>query len=81
MTYVQLRALVVRGLRAARKVYRSGDTAGEVFERTLDRLILRKTLITPAQLEPLLSRWQAYKAKVLALERALADAVRIGQAN
>jgi len=81
MTYVQLRLLIVRGLRAARKVYRSGDTAGEVLERTLDRLINRKTLITPAQLEPLLSRWQTYKAKVAALERALADAVRVAEVS
>jgi len=77
MTYVQLRSLVVRGLRAARKVYRAADTAGEILERTLDRLILRKTLVTPAQLEPLLSRWGTYKARVQALEKALADAVNI----
>lgn len=79
MTYVQLRNLVVRGLRAARKVYRSADSAGEVVERTMDRLIGRKTLITPAQLEPLLSRWSAYRAKVAALEKALADAVNIAK--
>lgn len=79
MTYVQLRNLVVRGLRAARKVYRSADTAGEVVERTLDRLISRKTLITPAQLEPLLSRWGTFKAKVQALEKALADALNVAK--
>lgn len=81
MTYVQLRNLVVRGLRAARKVYRSADTSGEVLERIMDRLITRKTLITPNQLDPLLSRWQTYRAKVLALEKALADAVNIAKVS
>ena len=77
MTYVQLRNLVTRGLRGARKIYRAADTAGEKLERTLDRLILRKTLITPKQMEPLLVLWKAYRERVLAVEKALADAVRI----
>ena len=79
MTYVQLRNLVTRGLRAARKIYRAADSAGEVLERELDRLILRKRLVSPAQLQPLLNKWAVYRERVLAVEKALADAVNVAR--
>lgn len=45
-TDAQRKALANQGLRNLRKLYRQFDTDGEKFERELDRLIARKTLVT-----------------------------------
>jgi hypothetical protein len=58
----QARNLVVKALRQARVAYRKADTAGEVFERTLDRLILRKKRINAQQLVTLADQYKRYLA-------------------
>lgn len=49
--YVQKRSEIIKALRAVRASLRLNDTKGEKIERTLDRLIQRKTIITPAQFQ------------------------------
>jgi len=73
MTFAQARARAEKDLRLARASYRKADTAGEIVERTLDRLIeKRKTIVTPGQLLPLYERYEKYARRVLVLEAALA---------
>jgi hypothetical protein len=73
MTFAQAKEQANKALRAARRSYRKADTAGEIVERTLDRLISkRKTIVTPAQMMPLLQRYEDYARRVLVLEAALA---------
>lgn len=48
--YIAKRNEIVKSLREVRKALRTNDTMGERIERTLDRLIQRKTIITPDQL-------------------------------
>ena len=72
MTFAQAKAQANKDLRVARQAYRKADTAGEVVERNLDRLITkRKTIVTPEQLLPLLRRYEDYARKVMLLELAL----------
>ncbi len=73
MTDAELKRLVNQGLRNARRIHRSADTAGEVLERWLDRMIERKTRVTCAQMDALVPRWEDYRNKVQMLEKALAD--------
>lgn len=75
MTDSAKRAIVVKGLRNARKAYRSMDTAGETLERRLDRLILRKTYPSGAEWDPLVREYNTYKGRLPQLEKALADAI------
>lgn len=73
MTFAQAKEQANKDLRVARQAYRKADTAGEVIERTLDRLIgKRKTIVTPDQLLPLMQRYEQYARKVILLELALA---------
>jgi len=72
MTFAQARARAEKDLRVARQAYRRSDSLGEILERNLDRLIeKRKRIVTPEQLLPLLSRYEAYARQVVSLERAL----------
>lgn len=73
----ELKRVVLQGVRAARRTYRSADTAGEVLERWLDRMIERKTRITCSQMQAVIPLWEDYRAKVLACERSLADMILI----
>jgi len=73
MTDSERRRVVLQGLRGARRVYRAADTSGEVLERWLDRMIIRKTRVTCSQLAPGLLKWEDYRNKVQSLEKALAD--------
>ena len=73
MTFAQAKAKAEKDLRAARQAYRKADSAGEIVERTLDRLIgKRKTIVTPEQIVPLLQRYESYARLVVNFEAALA---------
>lgn len=64
---------VRRGLSACRRVYRRADTLGEVLERTLRRLYLRKTIPKRREeLQRMIDQYYAYKNQVLQLEQSLA---------
>jgi len=57
-------------------VYRKSDTAGEVFERNLDRLIeKRKKIVVSRELLPLIERFRIFYAHVKDMEEALIIAV------
>lgn len=55
-TQGQRRAEAIAAIRKLRRIFRQIDTAGERVERELDRLIKRKTLIGPDQLETVMNR-------------------------
>lgn len=49
--YVAKKNEIIKALRQVRATLRANDTMGEKIERSLDRLIQRKTVITPAQFQ------------------------------
>lgn len=59
-TQGQRRQEGVAAIRRLRTEHRKADSAGEKLERELDRLIKRKTLIGPDQLQTLASRLVDY---------------------
>jgi hypothetical protein len=65
---------VIKALRQARKTYRTADTNGEKVERELDRLIKRKTRISPASLSTLATYYKSYLDTVTAVQRSLTTA-------
>ena len=73
MTESERRRVVQTALRNARRTYRAADTAGEVLERWFDRMINRSTRVTCSQLSPGVLKWEDYRNKVMALEKAWAD--------
>jgi hypothetical protein len=48
--YIAKKEEIRKALRGVRAALRTNDTLGEKIERDLDRLIARKTMITPEQL-------------------------------
>lgn len=74
---IERKRQVNAALRAVRRVYRKADTAGEILERNLDRMILRKTRPAADELEPLINQYRAFRSGVTALEVALTDLLRI----
>jgi hypothetical protein len=60
LTDAQARNLVIKALRQARAAYRAADTAGEIEERELDRLIKRKTRMNANQLLGLADKYKKY---------------------
>ena len=73
MTESERKAVVVRAGRNVRRAYRQADSAGEILERTLDRLLSRKTRITPEQALKVDPLYKNYRDKVGSVERALTD--------
>lgn len=71
------KARIIQSARAARRVYRTADTAGEKMERWLDRQIERKTVITANQAMAVIPLWEDYRSKVIACELALSDFLNI----
>lgn len=72
MTFAQARDRAEKDLRVARQAYRKADTAGEILERNLDRLIgKRKRIVTPEQLLPMLERYEKWARSVISVEGAL----------
>jgi len=77
LTDAQARNLVIKALRQARRAYRAADTAGEVEERDLDRLIKRKTRINATQLVVLAEKYAAYQKLANAVQVPLTDAYQV----
>jgi hypothetical protein len=77
MSYTARKNAVIKGLRRARQAFRISDSAGEILERELDRLIKRKTLISPESLQGVSKKYQDYAGKTANIAQALADAVTI----
>jgi hypothetical protein len=77
LTDAQARNYVIRALRAARAAYRKADTAGEVEERDLDRLIKRLTRINGPQLVILAEKYNKYRDLADKVAQPLADAMEI----
>ena len=75
LTDAQARNLVIKALRQARVAYRKADTAGEKFEREIDRLIKRKTRISSTSFSTMNSLYRAW------VTMAGTAAVNLQQAN
>ena len=72
-TFAQRRRNVNLALRQLRKAYRKADTTGELFEREVDRLIDRKTLVTSQSLERLTGLANSYWRAAEDLQQPLVD--------
>ena len=77
LTDAQARNYVIRALRQARAAYRKADTAGEVEERELDRLIKRLTRINATQLVGLAEKYNKYRGLADDIAQPLADAMEV----
>lgn len=75
--YVQKKNDIVRALRTVRQALRSNDTLGEKIERALDRLILRKTVITPVQFEKVVSQLSEFVSLAQAVAQAAAAVMSV----
>lgn len=75
------RVLVAKSLRVVRQWYRKADTAGELLERELDRLIKRNTQIMPHSLMTANDRLQAFKRAVEQIQPRLMDALSLSSEN
>jgi len=76
-TFSQRAKSVNAGLRRLRVQYRKTDSQGEVLERELDRLILRKTIVSPESLTRLSSLYAQYEQAVNSMQGPLSDAIRL----
>lgn len=76
-TIVELRRERIAALRSARKVQRAADTAIEVLERRMFRMLDRKTIIDRESALTLVPLWNDFIAKAKAMEKALADFISV----
>ena len=76
-TYAQRKAAILAALRRVRQAYRKADTAGEILERELDRLLLRKTIITPSSLQLASQKYDQFMSLSAAVEKPLTDALTL----
>lgn len=76
-SFAQRRNVVNQSLRRLRQAYRKLDTAGEDLERELDRLILRKTIVSPQSLKSVQVKVDVLVKMLNGLEGPLADAIRL----
>lgn len=74
-TFAQRRSAVNAALRRVRQQYRKADTRGEVLERELDRLILRKTIVSPETMSKLQEKYGQYIAEVNGIDSRMTDAL------
>lgn len=74
-SFAQRRNAVNRALRQVRKAYRASDSAGEVLERELDRLINRKTIVNPETLRSVVTKYEAYNRASIEIQRSLTAAL------
>lgn len=74
---VEQKSRVRQALRATRRTFRSLDSSGEQFERRIDRLIDRKTIVYADELEPLIGQYRDMQTRMKSLEGALTDLVTI----
>lgn len=70
-SFAQRRNAVNRGLRQVRKAYRQADSQGEILERELDRLIDRKTIVSPESFQSMLRQYEGYSRAVRAMESTI----------
>lgn len=77
LTDAQARNLVTKALRQARAAFRKSDTAAEVLERDLDRLIKRKTRISANQLVVVSDKYKKYVSLAALAALPLADAYEV----
>lgn len=63
-TQGERRRQAIAAVRQLRRAYRTADSAGEKLERELDRLIKRKTLISPDSLDTANDLMNGYAAAV-----------------
>lgn len=64
-------------LRQVRRAYRQADSAGEKFERIIDRLVARKTRPASEDLLPLANQFAVYNGGIQALSKGLTDLYKI----
>jgi hypothetical protein len=73
MTESELRRLVLQSARNARRAYRRADSQGEIFERWVDRQILRKTRIRSESAQKGTEIYVEFRNRVMALDAAMSD--------
>lgn len=76
-SFAQRRNAVNAALRRVRQQYRKVDTAGEVLERELDRLILRKTIVSPQSLKSVEVKVDVLVKMLNAIEGPMIDLIRL----
>jgi multidrug efflux pump subunit AcrA (membrane-fusion protein) len=76
-SFAQRRNAVNQALRRLRAAYRKTDSAGEMLERELDRLIARKTIVSPASIKSVQVKLEVYVKFLNAIEQPLMDAIRL----
>ena len=74
LTDFQALQIAVKALRQARGRYRAADTAGEKFEREVDRLIKRKTRLNAGSLVTLNRLYDEYTKLVEQIQVGLSQA-------
>lgn len=76
-TYAQRKAAVLAALRRVRQAYKKADTSGEILEREINRLLLRKTIVTPATLKALSQKYDQFATLTNAVEKPITDALTL----
>lgn len=76
-SFAQRRNAVNQALRRVRQQYRKLDTAGEVLERELDRLISRKTIVSPQSLKSVQVKVDVLVKLFNGIEQPLIDLIRL----
>lgn len=80
-SYAQRKKLVNQALRRVRQAYRRADSKGEILERELDRLIDRKTVVTPRTIVDASTKFQDYVDAVKQIDPPFTDAYIISSQN
>jgi len=76
-SFAQRRNAVNRAIRQVRKAYRQADSLGEQLERELDRLIDRKTIVSPEALRSMYQRYDAYLNAAAQMQRSPTAAIQL----
>jgi hypothetical protein len=76
-TFAQRTRVVNAALRRLRVAYRKADSAGEKLERELDRLIARKTIVSPTSLVQTTALLDEYVRAINAMDVPFADVLRL----
>ena len=76
-SFAQRRNAVNRALRQVRKSYRTADSLGEVLERELDRMIDRKTIVSPESMRLITAKYEAYLRSAQDVQRTLTAAMQL----
>lgn len=76
-SFAQRRKNVNAALRRLRAAYRRADSAGEKLERELDRLIERKTIVSPGSLQVAVVAYETYFKSINAIDQTFADVIRV----